>query len=138
MMATPVLSCLAVILSVSAVTSEPTPSEAFPHYTDLVPNDKYHLFWKFDKETITFEVHVKAKGYVGLGISPGGSMKGADIVLGWVKDGKASLLVSSSVLIYSFFSLQKVFGRHGDVCNSEYFFVCYAWVNANKQTNKKL
>ena len=64
-----------------------TPSETFSSSTPLVKDDVYHLFWKSDNMSITFEVHVKVKGWVGFGLSPTGSMENADIVIGWVKEG---------------------------------------------------
>lgn len=41
---------------------------------------------------------VRTQGYVGLGFSPNGGMKGADVVLGWVADdGKVMLQVSHKI-----------------------------------------
>jgi hypothetical protein len=68
----------------------PVPSEPFPHSLPLDENDIYHLFWKYDEETIIFEVIVQTLGYVGFGISASGGMLNADIVIGWVKDGEAT------------------------------------------------
>jgi len=50
---------------------------------------KYRLFWTIDKKNLTMKaaVEVETKGWVGLGISANG-MEGADILLGWVKDGQ--------------------------------------------------
>ncbi len=42
---------------------------------DDSPN-QYQIFWKFDNDTIQFELHCKSKGWVGLGFSPNGGMKG--------------------------------------------------------------
>ena len=39
------------------------------------------------------QVRVKTTAYVGLGLSGNGGMAGADIVVGWVKDGEALLYV---------------------------------------------
>ena len=82
------VACM-LMASVIPVNSKPQPSEPFDYQAVLSKDDTYHLFWKFDEKNITFEVHVKSKGYVGFGLSPDGSMKGSDIVIGWVKDGKA-------------------------------------------------
>lgn len=51
----------------------------------LVQN-KYWLYWSFNKssETIAFAVKVKTTGWVGFGISPNGQMPGSDIVIGWI------------------------------------------------------
>ncbi|XP_074653955.1 DBH-like monooxygenase protein 1 isoform X2 [Tubulanus polymorphus] len=55
---------------------------------------KYSLEWRYDqsdeprKRFLTFKVTVETTGYVGFGLSPTGSMKGSDMVIGWVtKDG---------------------------------------------------
>ena len=70
------------------------PSELFESQVELVNNDRYHLFWKSDAKSITFEVHVRAKGWVGFGISPNGAMAHSDLVTGWVKDGQVYFQVS--------------------------------------------
>lgn len=71
----------------------PTPSEVFPQHAQLDVNGSFHLYWKTNATHITFEVHVKARGYVGFGLSPNGDMYPADIVTGWVKHGHAYLQV---------------------------------------------
>ena len=86
------------LASVNYVTSKPQPSETFDHQAVLARDDTYHIFWKFDEKSITFEVHVKTKGYVGFGLSPNGGMKDSDIVIGWVKDGKAYFQVGDIVV----------------------------------------
>ena len=72
--------------------------EDFKHYAVLDANEDVKLFWSIDSanEMIHFAVQAKTLGWVGLGISSGvaGQMKGADIVIGWVKDGEGYLAVS--------------------------------------------
>ncbi|XP_056009441.1 uncharacterized protein LOC125680065 [Ostrea edulis] len=75
----------------SSRTTIPTPSETFPKHVVLDSTGNYHLFWKFNSTHITFEAHVKTRGYVGLGLSPNGKMYPADVVIGWVKHGHAYL-----------------------------------------------
>ena len=41
---------------------------------------------------------MKTTGYVGLGLSGNGGMAGADIVVGWVKDGEALLYVCTKTM----------------------------------------
>jgi len=51
-----------------------------------------NLYWNVSAEEkdIYFTVEAKTTGWIGFGISSGqGKMEGADIVIGWVKDGKA-------------------------------------------------
>lgn len=47
-----------------------------------------------DSEYVTMEISAPAKGYVAVGISPNGSMTGADMIMGWVdSQGKAHIKV---------------------------------------------
>ncbi|XP_067141854.1 DBH-like monooxygenase protein 1 homolog [Centruroides vittatus] len=52
-------------------------------------NGNYHLVWFLSEDSITFQVEVATKGWVGFGISPNGGMANSDIVIGWVKDNRA-------------------------------------------------
>lgn len=61
-------------------------------FAALDESQKVKLYWNVDaaKKEISFTVEAQTTGWVGFGISTGqGKMKGADIVIGWVKDGKA-------------------------------------------------
>ncbi|PSN48992.1 MOXD1 2 protein [Blattella germanica] len=62
------------------------------HSAELDPN--YTVFWTPGQEDITFEVQVRTLGYVGFGFSEDGKMPGADLVVGWVKDGTVFFQVS--------------------------------------------
>ena len=77
----------------------PIPSENFAFYDVLDTNKNFHLFWKFNETHITFELHVRQRGYVGFGMSPNGRMFPSDVVVGWVKDGKVHFAVSISYLV---------------------------------------
>ena len=74
-------------------------------FAALDENQNVKLYWNVStaEKEISFTVEVKATGWVGFGISSGqGKMQGADIVIGWVKDGqkyfKASKTVSVQVM----------------------------------------
>ena len=54
----------------------------------LDPLDKFHAFWNQEESHVTMEIQVATLGWVGIGFSPNGDMKGADIFLAWVKDGQ--------------------------------------------------
>lgn len=58
----------------------------FQNREQLDSQGKVFLGWEFDLETnlITFEMEVETTGWVGLGISPSGSMVGADIFIAGV------------------------------------------------------
>ena len=89
-------------LWISTCTGDIVPSEDFTHSFPLAGDDIYHLFWKYDKDYITFEVHVKTKGYVGFGISASGGMKDSDVIIGWISDGKTYFDVSISKHCHTF------------------------------------
>ena len=68
------------------------------YFAALDEDQNVKLYWNVSTENkeISFTVEAKTTGWVGFGISSGqGKMKGADIVIGWVKDGKAYFKVSS-------------------------------------------
>ncbi|XP_018017865.1 DBH-like monooxygenase protein 1, partial [Hyalella azteca] len=59
------------------------------HFRHQVQLDKYGNFvmkWNPDKDHVEIQVEVRTQGYVGIGFSPSGGMRGADIILGWVDD----------------------------------------------------
>ena len=63
------------------------PSESYTHEISVDEDDDglYQIFWKVVSNEIYFEVHCRTTGWVGFGLSPSkGSMKGADIAIGWV------------------------------------------------------
>ena len=68
-----------------------TAVEQWTHHTVLDREGLVQLSWLPEEDRITFLLEVEAHGYVGLGFSPGGGMHGADMVLGWVTDGRVTL-----------------------------------------------
>ena len=80
--------------------AKPKPSENFPFTEELDHDGNYFLFWDRNDTHVTMEVHVRTHGYVGFGLSPNGNMFPADIVIGWVKDGKTYFKVVFT-LIYT-------------------------------------
>ena len=72
----------------------PAPSRAFTHFVELSPgSQRCMLYWKYDNESITLEIHGQTLGYVGFGLSQSGGMEGADIAIGWVKNGEVMIKV---------------------------------------------
>ena len=60
-------------------------------FAPLDEDQKVKLYWNIStaNKEIYFNVEAQTTGWVGFGISSGqGKMKGADIVIGWIKDGK--------------------------------------------------
>ena len=75
-------------------------SEHYNYSAVLDPKGNYFLFWNHNGTHVTFEVHVKTKGYVGFGLSLNGNMYPADVVVGWVKNGVTYFKVSSTLSDY--------------------------------------
>jgi hypothetical protein len=66
-----------------------------------------------DAEKLIMEISAPVRGYVAVGFSPNGGMRGSDIVMGWVDaQGKAHIKVS---LIFLFCPIYKCFFT-GHVC----------------------
>ncbi|XP_055521654.1 DBH-like monooxygenase protein 2 homolog, partial [Leucoraja erinacea] len=59
-----------------------------PHHITLETG--FDVFWGFDtgEGQITFAVEAQTMGWVGLGLTHSGDMTGADMAVGWVKDGQ--------------------------------------------------
>jgi hypothetical protein len=64
-----------------------TPGE----YAGVARYGDYSISWLTDETTIFIAVRAKTVGWVAVGIQPSTTMKDADIILGFVKDGKASV-----------------------------------------------
>lgn len=54
-------------------------------------NGKYELAWAADNEYIYIFMRAMTEGFVALGIQPGTMMREADIIIGFVKDGRVSI-----------------------------------------------
>lgn len=98
-----VLSIISLISAVLAASyPKPVPSEDYLLHEVLDNAGEFHVYWKFNTTHITFELHVKTRGYVGFGISPNGKMYPSDVIIGWVKDGVTHFSVSIfSCCLYS-------------------------------------
>ena len=77
-------------------------------FSPLDESQNVKLYWNISttREEIFFTVEANTTGWVGFGISSGqGKMEGADIVIGWLKDGqtffKASRLVSGNLSTFT-------------------------------------
>ena len=72
--------------NICSILTPLVPSEIYTHHESVIDDDKnrFHIFWKvLSSDEIQFEVHCRTTGWVGLGISSNGGMKGADIAIGW-------------------------------------------------------
>ncbi|KAK7085007.1 DBH-like monooxygenase protein 1 [Halocaridina rubra] len=57
---------------------------SFVHRAVMDPWGAFVMMWSPLPEKIIIEVQVATQGYIGLGFSPNGAMKGADVILAWV------------------------------------------------------
>jgi DOMON domain len=60
-------------------------------------DSNYDVFWSVNDQEVTFEVHVATLGYVIFGISTNGQFQDADLVVGWVQNGRPRFQVSHSI-----------------------------------------
>lgn len=69
------------------------PNSRLQHSAALTPDGDVVISWtpEEDSNSITIQVEARTRGWAAIGFSPSGGMKGADIVLGWVADGKAHI-----------------------------------------------
>ncbi|CAF0775985.1 unnamed protein product [Adineta ricciae] len=85
--------CWVILEECAALSSPIAPFATYKHSAEL-QKDIADLWWTVDdaEQEITFELHIKSTGWIALGISPAGGMKGADIAIGWVESsGKVFL-----------------------------------------------
>jgi hypothetical protein len=61
-------------------------------YPNEAAYDGYELYWANDSKFVYVAMKAQTDGWVALGIQPGLRMKNADMILGFVKDGKVSVL----------------------------------------------
>ena len=85
------------VLSIASIASGDLATE-YTNFAALDEDANIELYWSINssESMMYFAVQAKTTGWVGFGISSGqGKMKGADIVIGWVKDGKPFFAVRS-------------------------------------------
>ncbi|XP_016094658.1 DBH-like monooxygenase protein 1 homolog isoform X2 [Sinocyclocheilus grahami] len=82
----------ALVFLTSLFSSTCSQGTRFVHSAALDADGRYSIKWGFDESTITFEVEVETRGYIGFGLSPTGAMSSSDIVIGGVLDGSPYLL----------------------------------------------
>ncbi len=61
-------------------------------YEHEVKIKKIAFAWNIDGDTLAVKVSAQTKGWVGIGFNPSEKMKGADFVLGYVKEGEAKII----------------------------------------------
>ncbi|CAF2851989.1 unnamed protein product [Rotaria sp. Silwood2] len=93
-----------VIENSRAISSPLAPFTTYKHSIELQKNVA-DLWWTVDdnEREITFELHMNTTGWIALGISPAGGMKGADIGVGWVdQTGSVYFQSGTNNLIFAY------------------------------------
>lgn len=60
-------------------------------YDHEVQDKKISFAWKVNGETLAVKMTAETQGWVGIGFNPVSEMKGANFILGYVKDGKVKV-----------------------------------------------
>jgi len=60
-------------------------------YDHEVQSKKITFSWKVAGDTLVVKIAAETKGWVGIGFNPSKKMKGADFILGYVKNGKVKI-----------------------------------------------
>lgn len=84
-------------------------------YTGVKSYGDYEINWAGDATYICIGLKAKTTGWVALGIQPASTMKDADIVLGFVKDGKTTVFDQFSTGSYGPHSLDTELGGNNDI-----------------------
>jgi hypothetical protein len=98
--------------SASSTIDSPIPFAKYANMVDLVgsssggdddggnnpyntaPSFIYRFYWNVTSEAeLIGELHAQTTGWIGFGLSPNGHMAYSDVVIGWIKDGKAYFTV---------------------------------------------
>uniref|UniRef100_A0A673FQS4 DBH-like monooxygenase protein 1 homolog n=1 Tax=Sinocyclocheilus rhinocerous TaxID=307959 RepID=A0A673FQS4_9TELE len=111
--------CLRLIFLTSLFSSACSQGTRFVYSAALDADGRYNIKWGFDESTITFEVEVETRGYIGFGLSPTGAMSSSDIVIGGVLNGSPYLLdyyTDSNRKVHkdALQSYQLLYGREND------------------------
>jgi hypothetical protein len=67
-------------------TSTNIPNPGWMHRMRLDAN--YDVYWSINESEVTFEVQVRTLGYLVFGLSPSGHFQDADLIVGWVHNGR--------------------------------------------------
>ncbi len=76
---------LSVLLCAAATNIQAT------EYDHEVQDKKILFAWKVAGETLAVKLTAETEGWVGIGFNPASEMKGANFILGYVKDGEVKL-----------------------------------------------
>jgi len=74
-----------------------SPSISWTHRMRLDAN--YDVYWSLSETDVTFQVQVRTLGYVIFGLSPTGLFQDADLVVGWIQNGRPRFQVDTKSLL---------------------------------------
>jgi len=90
-----------------------------------------------DRYYLTMEISAPTAGYVAIGFSPSGGMKGSDIVLGWVdRDGIPYLVVRTFIGIRNHLFLERILKSGGIEFDSSRISMLQSASNQYKMINR--
>jgi hypothetical protein len=87
-------------------------------YTKTKAFGDYEIYWTSDEQYIYIGMKAKTSGWLALGIQPGTKMKDADMVMGVVSDGKATIYDSFCTGDYGPHSPDTELGGTDDIIES--------------------
>lgn len=67
-------------------------SSDWTHHVIMDREGYFHFYWTPQKETILIKIEAKTHGYLSLGFSPNGGMKGSDLYIGWIHNSEIFFL----------------------------------------------
>ncbi|CAK8671995.1 unnamed protein product [Clavelina lepadiformis] len=83
--------CWCVLTTMVRALVDVEPSNYYDQNEYLDYEKHFRVFWKVNDTHIEMEIHAITTGWVGIGFSPFGGMEGADIIVGWVRNGQAHI-----------------------------------------------
>lgn len=79
------------ILGISVLLCVSVTNTQAAEYDHEIQDKKISFAWKVAGETLAVKLTAETAGWVGIGFNPVSAMKGANFILGFVKDGEATL-----------------------------------------------
>lgn len=79
------------IVGMSVILCATVTSIQAAEYNHEVQDKKISFAWKVAGETLAVKLTAETEGWVGIGFNPESAMKGANFILGYVKDGEVKL-----------------------------------------------
>jgi hypothetical protein len=107
------------------VAGSSSPSISWTHRMRLDAN--YDVYWSLSETDVTFQVQVRTLGYVIFGLSPTGLFQDADLVVGWIQNGRPRFQVNTPCLFFLLKSLLFSFNLRPLNRDAREPLVCAVW-----------